>query len=106
MRVAPLVGEVASVVAWKAMTSTMLATTAAGLEDGQILKQDELGRVRMPPERREALLAEFERSGMSGAAFARWTGIKYTTLAHWRQMKKRHATADKPIRRRSKGRAE
>jgi hypothetical protein len=31
-----------------------------------ILKTDALGRVRTPRERREALLEEFEKSGMSG----------------------------------------
>ncbi len=31
----------------------------------QILKTDTRGRVRVPPERRAALLAEFERSGLS-----------------------------------------
>ena len=37
----------------------------------------------MSAERREALLAEFDRSGQSGAAFARWAGIKYPTFASW-----------------------
>jgi hypothetical protein len=37
----------------------------------EILKVDEAGRVRTPPEKREALLAEFDRSGMTGAQFAR-----------------------------------
>jgi hypothetical protein len=38
---------------------------------GEILKSYKLGRVRVPPERREAILDEFGRSGMSGIAFAR-----------------------------------
>lgn len=64
-------------------------TTTNGLEDGQIIKTDELGRVRTSRERREALLEEYERSGMSGAAFAQWAGIKYTTFASWAQKRRR-----------------
>jgi hypothetical protein len=49
----------------------------------EILKQDGRGRVRVPARRREALLDEFEKSGASGAKFARLAGIKYTTFAGW-----------------------
>lgn len=59
---------------------------------GEILKSDKLGRVQVPPERREAILDEFERSGMSGIAFARHHGIKYQTFAAWRKRRKRVAT--------------
>ncbi len=39
------------------------------MESGsEILKVDEAGRVRTPPEKREAVLAEFDRSGMTGAS--------------------------------------
>ena len=31
------------------------------------------------------ILAEFERSGMSAAQFARTTGLKYSTFAVWVQ---------------------
>jgi hypothetical protein len=54
-------------------------------ETMEILKQDSRGRVLVPMERRRELLEEFERSGMSGAQFARLTGIKYATFANWRQ---------------------
>lgn len=54
-----------------------------------ILKADRLGRVETPPEQREALLDLFEQSGMSGAAFARLHGIRYTTFAHWKRMRRR-----------------
>lgn len=47
------------------------------------MKQDGHGRVRVPAGRREALLDEFERSGASGAKFARLAGIKYSTFAAW-----------------------
>jgi len=49
----------------------------------EVLKQDERGRVLVSAERREALLDEFERSGASGAKFARMAGIKYATFAGW-----------------------
>ncbi len=48
-----------------------------------ILKTDTRGRVVTPAPRREALLDEFERSGLSGARFAKLTGIKYQTFAAW-----------------------
>jgi transposase-like protein len=60
----------------------------------QILIQDSLGRVRTPRERREVLLEEYERSGMSGIAFAEKYGIKYTTLASWIQKKKKQSQGD------------
>lgn len=75
------------------MTTTI---TTNGLEDGQIIKTDELGRVRTSRERREALLEEYERSGMSGAAFAQWAGIKYTTFASWTQKRRRAKKAVAP----------
>jgi hypothetical protein len=57
------------------MTSTIVKA--------EILKQDGRGRVRMPAREREALLDEFEKSGASGAKFARLAGIKYATFAGW-----------------------
>ena len=57
------------------MTSTIVKA--------EILKQDGRGRVRTPARRREALLDEFEKSGASGAKFARLAGIKYATFAGW-----------------------
>jgi transposase-like protein len=41
--------------------------------------------VRTTREQRRLILAEFERSGMSAAAFARRTGLKYSTFAFWVQ---------------------
>src|SRR5436190_2235431 len=48
-----------------------------------LLKQDARGRVRTPAKRREALLDEFERGGVSGAKFAALVGVKYSTFAAW-----------------------
>jgi hypothetical protein len=63
--------------AWMAMTSM-----SGELE---VFRTDRGGRVRVPVERREALMDEFEKSGMSGAEFARLAGVKYATFANWRQ---------------------
>lgn len=62
--------------------------TDTTFEDG-ILKTDRLGRVKTPRERREALLDEQERSGMSAQAFAAHYGIKYQTFATWVQKRRR-----------------
>jgi hypothetical protein len=41
-------------------------------------------RHRTPLARRSQLLAAFDRSGLSAAAFARQQGIGYTTICGWR----------------------
>jgi len=61
------------------------------------LKSDQLGRVRTPLAKREEILDAFERSGVSGAEFARLTGIKYPTLANWVQRRAR-SRASPPVR--------
>jgi hypothetical protein len=47
------------------------------------IKADRIGRIRLEPAQREKLLEAFERSGMSGAAFARHCGVKYPTFIAW-----------------------
>lgn len=54
-----------------------------------LLKTDALGRVKVPPAKREAILDAFERSGLSGQAFAEHIGVKYPTFATWVQKRKR-----------------
>lgn len=54
-----------------------------------ILKSDVLGRVTTTRGQREALLDEFERSGMKGVPFARLVGVKYPTFASWIQTRRR-----------------
>ena len=61
--------------------------------EGEIVKVDTRGRMRTNRERRTELLAEFDRSGMSGQQFAQWAGIKYSTFASWRQKQQRELTA-------------
>ena len=65
----------------------MLATMAE--EKTIILKTDVLGRVTMPAEKREALLNEYERSGMPAECFAQVHGVKIKTFASWVQKRKR-----------------
>ena len=58
----------------------------------QVLKTDGLGRVRTPVERREQLLDEFERSGLSGLKFAALVGIKYPTFASWLKRRRQQSS--------------
>ena len=60
-----------------------------------IFSRDTRGRVLVSPERRESLLAEYDRSGMSGVKFAQYVGIKYSTLASWLQKRRRHRDREK-----------
>jgi transposase-like protein len=72
------------------MTSTTSTTTATAI----ILKTDTKGRVLTPSADREALLDAFAQSGMSGAAFARLHGIRYTTFAYWRYARRQRRKAE------------
>lgn len=68
-----------------------------------LLKRDARGRVRTPVERREQLLEEFERSGLSGPKFAALVGVKYQTFAWWvherrKQRRAMPALAASPLR--------
>jgi len=63
--------------------------------DQSLLKQDVRGRVRTPVKRREALLDEFERSGLSGPKFAALVGVKYQTLAWWVHGRRKNRRAAK-----------
>ena len=44
-----------------------------------------IGRRQAATARREQLLVEFERSGLSAAEFARQQGLTYTTFCGWRK---------------------
>lgn len=78
-------------------TSTTPTTPTTSTSESIVLKTDTRGRVLVSRERREAILDEFERSGMSGAAFARHYGIRYTTFTYWRQARRRERSgAGKP----------
>jgi hypothetical protein len=66
----------------------------------ELLKTDIAGRVRTSPERREALLDEFERGGLSGMRFAALYGLKYPTFASWvvRRRREQMEAAQEPGR--------
>jgi hypothetical protein len=55
----------------------------------RILKVDVSGRVWTPREQREAVLDEFERSGLPATKFAEHIGVKYPTFASWVQKRRR-----------------
>ena len=68
--------------------------------DNQVLKVDALRRVRISKGRKEALLDEFGRSGLSAAAFAKLHGLKYSTFAAWarkRRLQEQEATTSAPL---------
>ncbi len=69
--------------------------TIAAEEPGEILSQDTRGRVLISRERRELLLEQYDRSGMSGVKFAQYVGIKYSTLAYWLQSRRRKREREK-----------
>ena len=61
----------------------------------RVLKRDAAGRVHTTVEQRQAVLAEFERSGLSGPQFARVAGVAYQTFASWRQKQRKGALAER-----------
>jgi transposase-like protein len=65
----------------------MTPTTTELVEESA--SRDRLGRKLLPRARREALLADYDRSGLSQAAFARRAGVAYPTFAHWVQQRRR-----------------
>lgn len=86
------------------MTSLELARTRKSKNEsngGALLRLDTRGRVRTGRERREMLLAEFDRSGVSGARFARMAGINYQTFCGWLHVRRRES-AGKPASKRPK----
>jgi hypothetical protein len=62
-------------------------------EEIQILKADARGRIRVPREKRERILAEYDTSGLSAPQFAEMVGIKYPTFASWLQKRRRQSMA-------------
>jgi hypothetical protein len=71
--------------------------TSTAEDSGEIFKRDTMGRVRVPKARREMLLDEWERSGGSAAQFADYVGIKYSTLAHWIQKRRKRTGLKKSL---------
>lgn len=75
------------------MTTTNSSDSSIGVPLSPIqsvaVTVDTKGRVRASKEQRRVILAEFERSGVSAAQFAKLTGLKYSTLAGWLQRYRR-----------------
>jgi hypothetical protein len=69
---------------------------------GSVLKTDVLGRVKTGAVQREAMLDEFERSGLSGTKFAAVAGVNYQTFASWVQKRRKATGAYHPVAGRSK----
>ena len=67
----------------------MTPTTELCKVDGELIKTDRMGRIRVSSEHREKLLDTFESSGMSGQKFADHCGVKYPTFASWVQKRRR-----------------
>jgi len=59
----------------------------------EVIKTDVMGRMRTSAARRESLLGEFDKSGLSAKKFAELSGIKYQTLATWLQKRRRQGPA-------------
>lgn len=53
------------------------------MEQDIILKTDRAGRVRVPRERQQQIVAEWSKSGLSAMRFAAAIGVKYQTLSGW-----------------------
>ncbi len=64
---------------------------------------DRRGRVRMPADKRTAILAEFAASGMTGVAFAAHVGVSYPTFAGWIRQDRVAGKALPGVRRRKAG---
>ena len=62
----------------------------------EVLKRDGRGRVRSTAAQRREVLEQFDRSGLTGPAFARIAGIPYQTLATWRKKRKQGCLALRP----------
>ena len=57
---------------------------------------DSKGRVRLSKEQRRLILAEYERSGVPAARFAKGMGLKYSTFAGWLQRYRRAKPKGRP----------
>ncbi len=57
------------------------------------LSVDGVSRVLTPADLRDAILDEFEKSGLSGTKFAQARGLKYSTLITWRQARRNNKSS-------------
>ena len=61
-----------------------------------MVRTDARGRMRTSAARREELLGEFQRSGLSATKFAALAGIKYQTFANWWQKRRKEGLSSVP----------
>ncbi len=71
------------------MTDSTYESAPDSQSHGKILRTDVLGRVMTPADLRDAILDEFEKSGLAGTKFAQARGLKYSTLITWRQARRK-----------------
>jgi hypothetical protein len=64
--------------------------------EGAVIRSDRRGRMLVSPQQREALLDEFERSGLSGMAFCKLHGLVYPTFASWRKKRRERPAPGSP----------
>lgn len=64
----------------------MAANTAELIDTGE--KRDRRGRKLVPVEQRMELAAQWRKSGLTQAEFARREGVRYTTFVGWVQKQK------------------
>ena len=74
----------------------LIAMTDTNESNEAIIRADRRGRLRYTKEQKEALLAAYRDSGLSGPQFAAMHGIKYPTLASWLQNRGRSEAASRP----------
>ncbi len=64
--------------------------------EGAVIRSDRRGRMLVSADQREALLDEFERSGLSGMAFCKLHGLVYPTFASWRKKRRERPAPGSP----------
>ena len=65
-------------------------------ESTSIIKADRLGRTHYTAQYKQEVLAAFAESSLSGPAFARQCGIKYSTFASWVSKRRKTNSAPEP----------
>ena len=59
------------------------------IQTTEILKADSKGRLRLSAQRREGILDEFEKSGLSARSFVKMIGVNYQTFMSWLQKRRK-----------------
>lgn len=62
----------------------------------EIVKTSKAGHILTSRQRRQELLAEFDKSGLCAAKFAELIGIKYPTFMYWLQQRRVKPSASSP----------